>query len=61
MVREVQRAVDEAISKTINLPADSTPSDIWKTYVKAYEYGLKGVTIFRTGSRTVQPRELAKV
>lgn len=58
IVAHVQPAVDEAISKTINLPQESTSHDIEKIYIFAHTLGLKGVTIFRTGSRTLQPRKV---
>lgn len=60
MVHVLQRAVDESISKTVNIPEATTPEEIMKTYLAAYDLGLKGITVFRTGSRTIQPRELAK-
>jgi len=57
-VAEVQKAVDESISKTVNLPADSTPDDIVKIQVLAYQLGLKGISVFRDNSRSYQPKEL---
>ncbi len=61
MVAELQKHVDESISKTINLPQEATPADISNLYLKAYKLNLKGITIYRTGSRMVQPRSLAKL
>jgi ribonucleoside-diphosphate reductase alpha chain len=58
MVQCVQGVVDEAVAKTVNLPSGSTPRDIQNIYSLAYAFGLKGVTAFRTGSRTVQPRKV---
>jgi ribonucleoside-diphosphate reductase alpha chain len=46
-----QRHVDNAVSKTINLPADSTPEQIAAIYQDAWRRGLKGVTVFREGSK----------
>lgn len=60
MVERTQEAVDESISKTINVPFDSSSEDIARTYLDAYARGLKGITIFRTGSRSIQPRRLAQ-
>lgn len=60
MVSVVGRAVDESISKTVNMPIDSSTQDIVDIYEHAYEQGLKGITIFVTGSRKYQPRETAK-
>jgi ribonucleoside-diphosphate reductase alpha chain len=49
-----QDYVDNAVSKTINLGATATPDDIRSIYFKAWEMGLKGITIFRDTSRDAQ-------
>jgi ribonucleoside-diphosphate reductase alpha chain len=46
-----QRHVDNAVSKTINLPARATAADIREIYTSAWRRGLKGVTVFREGSK----------
>ncbi|HEY5657711.1 MAG TPA: ribonucleotide-diphosphate reductase subunit alpha, partial [Myxococcota bacterium] len=46
-----QRHVDNAVSKTINLPEQATPAVIREIYAEAWKLGLKGVTVFREGSR----------
>jgi ribonucleoside-diphosphate reductase alpha chain len=48
-----QRHVDNAVSKTINLPATATAADIRAIYTSAWQRGLKGVTVFREGSKGV--------
>ena len=45
-----QNIVDGGISKTINLSNDSSVDDIKQIYIKAWQAGVKGVTIFRDGS-----------
>lgn len=47
-----QRWNSSSISKTINMPEETTPQDIKQAYLIAHEIGLKGLTIFREGSRT---------
>ena len=49
-----QDHTDNAVSKTINLPKTITVNQISEVYKKAWEYGLKGITIYRDGSKTNQ-------
>jgi ribonucleoside-diphosphate reductase alpha chain len=46
-----QRHCHAGISKTINMPADARKEDIKKALIYAWKQGLKGLTIYRTGSR----------
>jgi ribonucleoside-diphosphate reductase alpha chain len=49
-----QRRVDNAVSKTVNLPEDASATDVGDVYRAAWRLGLKGVTVFRCGSRDSQ-------
>ncbi|MEA1986300.1 MAG: adenosylcobalamin-dependent ribonucleoside-diphosphate reductase [Candidatus Marinimicrobia bacterium] len=46
-----QKYVDHSISSTINLPEDVEPERISTIYLDAWEHGLKGITVYRDGSR----------
>ena len=49
-----QESTDNAVSKTINLPGDAALDTVRKIFVKAYELGLKGVTVYRDRSKPYQ-------
>ena len=52
MEAALQRFVDNAISKTINFPSEATEDEVWKAYLKGWKLGLKGMTVYVTGSRS---------
>jgi ribonucleoside-diphosphate reductase alpha chain len=60
MQGSIQRYISNSISSTINLPAETTIEEIENIYLKAYELGLKGVTIYRDGCKHFQPMTTMK-
>lgn len=54
-----QEYTDEAVSKTINMPGESTIDDIKGIYLEAFKSWLKWITIYRDWSRNNQPINLS--
>ena len=52
MQGEIQKWVDHSISVTINLPNSVSEELVGELYLKAWEVGCKGVTVYRDGSRS---------
>ena len=49
MQATVQRFVDNAVSKTINLPSGASTENVAHLFAEAHRLGLKGCTVFRSG------------
>ena len=49
-----QKWISNAIAKTINMPGDITAEDVRYAYLLSHELGLKGITVYRDGSRHEQ-------
>jgi len=54
MQAALQSDIDNAVSKTVNLPADATVADVDNIFQLAYERGCKGTTVYRDTSRPDQ-------
>ena len=55
MMAAAQPFLSGAISKTVNMPRDTTPEEISQTYIDGWKLGLKALAIYRDGSKDSQP------
>lgn len=60
MMGAVQPFLSGAISKTVNMPEESTAEDIAETYLTAWRLGLKAIAIYRDNSKRTQPLTTSK-
>jgi ribonucleoside-diphosphate reductase alpha chain len=59
MMAAAQPFLSGAISKTINMPEESTVEDIMEAYTESWTFGLKAVAIYRDNSKRSQPLSAA--
>jgi ribonucleoside-diphosphate reductase alpha chain len=59
MMAAAQPFLSGAISKTINMPEDSTVEDIMQAYIESWKLGVKAVAIYRDNSKGSQPLSAA--
>lgn len=55
-----QAHVDAGVSKTVNLPPDAPPEAVREVFLEAHRLNLKGVTVYRYGSRPGQTLSLVE-
>jgi ribonucleoside-diphosphate reductase alpha chain len=60
MMSAVQPFISGAISKTVNLPGESTVDEVEKIYLDSWKLGLKAVALYRDGSKHSQPLATGK-
>ena len=60
MMSAVQPFLSGAISKTVNVPAETTVNEIMQIFVDGWKLGLKAVAIYRDGSKRTQPLNTSK-
>jgi ribonucleoside-diphosphate reductase alpha chain len=59
MMAAAQPFLSGAISKTINMPEESTVEDIMQAYIESWKMGLKAVAVYRDNSKRSQPLSAA--
>jgi ribonucleoside-diphosphate reductase alpha chain len=60
MMAAAQPFISGAISKTVNVPADTTVEEIQGAYIDSWKQGLKAVAIYRDGCKRSQPLNTGK-
>jgi ribonucleoside-diphosphate reductase alpha chain len=55
MMAAAQPFLSGAISKTVNMPRDTTPADVADAYLEGWRLGLKALAVYRDGSKESQP------
>lgn len=60
MMAAVQPFISGAISKTVNMPNNSSIDDVREAYIQAWKLGLKAIAIYRDGAKRTQPLSTSK-
>jgi len=60
MMAAVQPFISGGISKTINMPNETTTEEITRAYMEGWKLGLKAIAIYRDGSKRLQPVQTKK-
>ena len=60
MMAAVQPFISGAISKTVNLPNESTVEEVAEIYFQSWKLGLKAVALYRDGCKLSQPLQTSK-
>ncbi len=58
MVAALTPLLSGAISKTVNLPREATVDDFKEVHIRSWKLGVKGITLYRDGSKFAQPLNL---
>jgi ribonucleoside-diphosphate reductase alpha chain len=60
MLAAVQPFISGSISKTVNVPGETSADDIYNLFLDAWQLGLKAVAVYRDGSKGIQPLSTGK-
>ena len=60
MMGATQPFISGAISKTVNVPKDATVDEIMQAYMESWRLGAKAISIYRDGSKRMQPLNTSK-
>ncbi|MDY0166616.1 MAG: vitamin B12-dependent ribonucleotide reductase [Thermoguttaceae bacterium] len=60
MMAAAQPFIAGAISKTVNMPKETTPDDVADAYMEGWRLGLKALAVYRDGSKQMQPLSTKK-
>jgi ribonucleoside-diphosphate reductase alpha chain len=60
MMAAVQPFISGAISKTVNMPEESTVDDVANAFIESWRMGIKAIAIYRDGSKRTQPLNVGK-